>query len=82
MEYHLSGKYSQYKIIRKHEISSRAVFQRWIKHYNSHKELKNIAKGKTKQRITSWEEQIQIVLYSLENDKNFQMIAEMYDVFY
>ncbi|WP_423778879.1 hypothetical protein [Bacillus thuringiensis] len=40
MEY-LSGKYSQYEIIRRHEISSRSVLQRWVKHYNSHRELKD-----------------------------------------
>ncbi|CUB08976.1 Transposase [Bacillus cereus] len=36
----------------------------------------------TKTRITSWEERIQIVLYCLENNKNFQMTADMYDVSY
>lgn len=85
MEY-LSGKYAQYEIIRRHEISGRAVLQRWVKHYNSHRELKDTSKGKvqsmTKKRITSWEERIQIVLYCLENDKNFQMTAETYDVSY
>ncbi|PFJ51504.1 helix-turn-helix domain-containing protein [Bacillus thuringiensis] len=82
MEY-LSGKHSQYEIIRRHEISSRAVLQRWVKHYNSHRELKDMSKGKirsmTKTRIISWEERIQIVLHCLEKDKNFQMTADMYD---
>ncbi|MBL2086489.1 helix-turn-helix domain-containing protein, partial [Klebsiella pneumoniae] len=36
----------------------------------------------TKTRITSWEERIQIVLYCLENNKNFQMTADRYDVSY
>lgn len=85
MEY-LSGRYSQYEIIRRHEISSRTVLQRWVKHYNSHRELKDTSKGKmrsmTKKRTTSWEERIQIVRYCLENEKNFQMTAETYDVSY
>lgn len=85
MEY-LSGRYSQYEIIRRHEISSRTVLQRWIKHYNSHRELKDTSKGKmrsmTKKRTRSWEERIQIVRYCLENEKNFQMTAETYDVSY
>jgi transposase len=37
---YLSGNYSQYEIVRKFEISSRSVLQKWIKNYNNHRELK------------------------------------------
>jgi transposase len=33
---YLSGKYSQYEIVRKYEISSRSVL-RWVERYNSHR---------------------------------------------
>ena len=36
----------------------------------------------TKGRKTTWEERIEIVLYCLENDKNYQKAAEIYEVSY
>jgi len=36
----------------------------------------------TKGRPTTWEERIQIVLYCLENAKNFQLAAQTYGVSY
>lgn len=43
---YLSGKYSKNEIVRKYEISSRSVLSRWIKKYNSHRELKDTGKGR------------------------------------
>lgn len=83
---YLSGAYSKREIIIRHEISSTSVLGKWIKNYNSHRELKDMSKGRepsmSKGRTTSWEERTQIVLYCLENDRNFQMVAETYGVSY
>ncbi|MFV9511885.1 transposase, partial [Tepidibacillus sp. LV47] len=83
---YLSGQYSQYEIVRMYDISSRSVLQRWVKRYNEHRELKDTSKGRTssmaKGRKTTWEERIQIVLFCIENNKNYQMAAETYKISY
>lgn len=83
---YLSGEYSQAQVIRKYKISSRSVLQRWIKQYNGHSELKDTGKGMRKSmtsgRKTTWEERIQIAVDCLGNGKNYQEIAEKYDVSY
>ncbi|GER66518.1 transposase [Weizmannia acidilactici] len=83
---YLSGEFSQYEIVRKYGISSRSVLQRWIKEYNSHRELKDTSKGKTssmtKGRKTTWNERIQIVLDCLRNGKDYKKTAETYEVSY
>lgn len=83
---YLSGKYSQYEIIRKYGISSRGVLQRWINKYNSHRELKDTRMGRadsmTKGRKTTWNERIEIVQYALGNGKNYREAAEKHQVSY
>jgi transposase len=83
---YLSGKYSQYEIVRNYGISSRSVLQKWINKYNSHRDLKDTSKGRTssmtKGRKTTWDERIQIVLDCLGNGKDYQKAAETYDVSY
>jgi transposase len=83
---YLSGKYSQNEIVSKFEISSDSVLRNWIKQYNSHRELKDTSKGRTssmtKGRKTTQEERILIVLDCLENGKDYQKIAETYEVSY
>jgi transposase len=83
---YLSGEYSQYEIIRKYEISSRSVLQGWINKYNSRRDLKDTSKGRTssmtKGRKTTWDERIQIVKYYLENGKDYQKTADIYEVSY
>jgi transposase len=79
---YLSGKYSQYEIVRKYEISSRSVL-RWVERYNSHriKGVERKVKLYDKGRKTTWEERIQIVLYCLENNKDYQMTASPFKSF-
>ncbi len=81
-----SGEYSQYEIVRKYEISSRSVLQRWISKYNSHRELKDTSKGRTssmtKGRQTTWVERIEIVMDCIGNGKDFKKTAEAYEVSY
>ncbi|WP_373889942.1 IS3 family transposase [Neobacillus cucumis] len=83
---YISGEYSQYQIVQKYEISSRSVLQGWINKYNSHRDLKDTSKGRTssmtKGRKTTWDERLQIVTYCLENGKDYQKTADIYEVSY
>ncbi len=42
---YLSGEYSLREVIRKYSISDTKVLRKWIKNYNSHRELKETEKG-------------------------------------
>lgn len=83
---YLSGHYSLCKVIQKYNISSTAVLRKWIKKYNSHRELNDTGKGMTNsmtnRRKTTLEERIQIVNYCLQHQKNYQRVAESYEVSY
>ncbi|ALC91698.1 transposase [Bacillus sp. FJAT-18017] len=83
---YLSGKSSMRDIARKYELSSTSVLRRWIKKYNSHRELKDTLKGRTdsmtKGRKTTWNERVQIVLECLGNGKDYQSTAETHEVSY
>ncbi|TYS00999.1 helix-turn-helix domain-containing protein [Rossellomorea vietnamensis] len=83
---YLSGEYSKEDVVRRHNLSSRSVLSRWINKYNSHRELKDSGKGRTrsmtKKRTTTWEERRQIAIYCLENGKDYHGTAEKYEVSY
>ncbi|OXB97374.1 MULTISPECIES: helix-turn-helix domain-containing protein [Bacillus] len=83
---YLSGHDSLNKIIQKYNISSTAVLRKWIKKYNSHRELNDTSKGMTNsmtsRRKTTLEERIQIVNYCIQHQKNYQLTAESYEVSY
>lgn len=83
---YLSGHYSLSKVIQKYSISSTAVLRKWIKKYNSHRELNDTGKGitnsMTSRRKTTLEERIRIVNYCLLHQKNYQLAAESYEVSY
>ena len=83
---YLSGEYSYIEVARKYEISSTSVLRKWIKKYNSHRELKETSKGRTntmtKGRNTTLNERKEIVLYCLENGKDYQKAAEKFQVSY
>jgi len=83
---YLSGNYSLREVARKYEISNDSVLRKWIKKYNSHRELKDTSKGRTssmtKGRKTTWDERVQIVLDCLGNGKDYQRTAETYEVSY
>jgi len=83
---YLSGEYSIREVTRKYEIPSTSTLRRWIKKYNSHRELKDTSKGRTssmtKGRKTTWDERIHIVLDCLGNGKDYQKTAETYEVSY
>ncbi|MGX6446437.1 IS3 family transposase, partial [Neobacillus sp. K501] len=82
---YLSGNFSQDEIIRKYEISSRSVLDRWIKHYNDHRELndtKRVNISMIKGRSTTQEERLEIVMYCLQNGKNYPQTMAQFNVSY
>jgi transposase len=83
---YLSGHYSLSTVIQKYNVSSTAVLRKWIKKYNSHRELNDTGKGMTNsmtsRRKTTLEERIQIVNYCIQHQKNYQLAAESYEVSY
>jgi transposase-like protein len=82
---YLSGDYSQVQIVRKYEISSRSVLQRWIRNYNDHRELKETKRmdnSMIKGRSTTLEERLEIAMYCLQNGKNYQQASEFFQVSY
>jgi transposase len=83
---YLSGEYSYKGVTRKYEISSTTLLRKWIKKYNSHRELKDTSQGRTttmtKGRNTTLNERKEIVFYCLENEKDYQKAAETFKVSY
>ncbi|HYH05398.1 MAG TPA: helix-turn-helix domain-containing protein [Bacillota bacterium] len=83
---YLSGKYSQYQIIDKYKIASRTQLRRWIIKYNSHSSFKSQkpegALTMTTGRSTDWKERIDIVLYCLSQNHDYQKTSEKFQVSY
>jgi transposase-like protein len=83
---YLSGNYSLIEVIRKYEISSGSVLEKWIKNYNGHREFRGTRKrtenSMTKGRSTKLEERIEIVKYCLEKGKDYNQTAQKYNVSY
>lgn len=81
---YLSGNYSQYEIIDKYKIASRTQLTSWINKYNSHSSLtygNGGAHTMTKGRSTNWEERIDIVLYCISHNHDYQNTSETYQVY-
>lgn len=82
---YLSGNYSLKDVIRKYEISSLSVLERWIRIYNGHRELKETKRmnnSMIKGRSTTLEERLEIVMYCLQDGKNYQQASEYFQVSY
>jgi transposase len=83
---YLSGDYSQYQIVDKYKIASRTQLRSWINKYNSHSSLKSYDNGgahaMTKGRSTNWQERIDIVLYCLSHNHDYQSTSKNYQVSY
>lgn len=83
---YLSDKYSIREITKKNQISNHSVLRKWIKKYNSHRDLKDSSKGSAnsmaKGRKTTWEERIRIVLDCLGNGKDYKETSETHEVSY
>ncbi|WP_034301333.1 helix-turn-helix domain-containing protein, partial [Bacillus cihuensis] len=83
---YLSGKYSLREVSQKYNLSTTSVLRKWIKKYNNHRELNDTSKGRTNSmtnsRKTTLEERILIVNYCLHHQKNYQLAAETFEVYY
>lgn len=83
---YLDGRASLREICRQYGISSISILHKWIKKYNSHETLKSHNwqgdKIMTKGRKTTFEERIEIVLFCIENNYNYQMASEKFRVSY
>lgn len=85
VEDYLSGYGSLKNVCERYQISSTRVLRRWIEQYNSHEEFKTRRSGgiqMTKGRKTTQEERIQVVKFCLENENNYNMAAEKFQVSY
>lgn len=76
IEDYLTGNYSKHELMVKYGISGQTVFNRWLKKYNSHSELKDsnqrMTQTMTKGRKTTLEERIEIVKTCLKNEKDYK----------
>jgi len=82
---YLAGELSQYQIIDKYKIASTTQLANWIKKYNSHSSLKAYNGGTramTKSRATTLQERIDIVLYCLNHNRDFNNTANQFQVSY
>lgn len=74
------------RICSKYGISDNSILRKWIKKYNGHKVTKSHNsqgdKLMTMGRKTSYEERINIVSFCIENNDDYQLAAEKYQVSY
>lgn len=84
---YLEGKYSQMEICAKYHITQDAVFRKWISCYNSGKDFKEHTRSErgitmNKGRKTTQEERVEIVVFCIENGKDYGLAMEKYGVSY
>jgi transposase-like protein len=82
---YMSGKYSQLDVCRKYKIRSHTQLINWVKKYNGHEMLKSPGTGGnivTKGRKTTFDEKVEIVKACIEQQHNYNAIAERYQVSY
>jgi len=83
---YISGGFSLREVVNKYEITGKSVLQKWVNKYNSHREIKATAKGMsqsmTNGRVTSWKERIEIALYCIAYNNDYQNASECYQVSY
>ena len=83
---YFSGNYSQNQILDKYKIASKDQLINWINKYNGHSSLKSYKAGgvraMTKGRSTSWKQRIDIVLYCIAQNDDYQDTSEKYKVSY
>ena len=86
VEDYLQGKGSLLEISRKYRIPSESTLRRWIKVYNSNKELREYDPKPevyvAMRKKTTKEERQEIVAYCLKQGKNYKDTAAKYEVSY
>lgn len=74
------------QICNKYEIPDKSLLRLWVKKYNGHKTTKSHNsqgdKNMTKGRKTSYDERVKIVSFCIENNEDYQLAAEKYQVSY
>lgn len=82
----LSGEISLRTAARKYGIPDKCTVQAWLKLYNDNRELKSTPKGlncsMVKGRTTTWRERIDIVLFCIAHERDYNQTAEVYRVSY
>ncbi|NCD00364.1 MAG: transposase [Bacteroidia bacterium] len=85
---YLGGNGSQEYLCNKYQISSHSILQRWIKQYNTNKELKDydpkpeVYTKMANRKNTTKDERIEIVHYCIDHNKDYKGTATKYDVSY
>lgn len=82
---YLFGHLSSQACCEKYGISDGSVLRTWIKQYTNGEDLKSISKGRstmTKARKTTHQERVEIAQHCLAEDKNYQKMADLYNVSY
>lgn len=84
---YLEGKNSQVEICKKYHIMSDSTLIKWIKSYNSGKDLRARTRSERgftmiKGRKTTQVERAEIVAFCIENSKDYSLTVEKYSVSY
>lgn len=82
----LSGQLSQLAASKKYEIPRRGTIGSWIKAYNESGEVNSTPKGcvhpMMKGRSTTWRERIDIVIYCLAHNRDYNQTSGIHNVSY
>lgn len=74
------------QICNKYDISNHTILLKWIKKYNGHEITKSHNalgdRSMTKGRITTYEERVTIVAFCIENNDNYKLTSERFQVSY
>ncbi|NLB49128.1 MAG: transposase [Erysipelotrichia bacterium] len=83
---YLNGEGSYLELATKYDISSKTVLQHWVSKYNRDIEIKDYnPKGyvyMAKSRKVSYEEKLEIINWTIENDHQYKLAAEKFDTSY
>lgn len=86
IEDYLNGKASMVQLSLTYKISSPSILERWIKKYNGHEKNKSQHfigdKIMTNGRKTTFEERIASISFCIENEDNYHITAEKFQVSY
>ncbi|MEG3005796.1 MAG: helix-turn-helix domain-containing protein [Anaerorhabdus sp.] len=83
---YLNNNLTVFEILSKYKMRSATQLRKWVIKYNSHIELKSSKSGgnvyMTKGRKTTYGERIEIIEFCIENNHDYTMTSEKYDVSY
>lgn len=83
---YVAGNGSLADICKKYRLRSKGLLYEWVLKYNCHEKLEASRTGgmrvMTDGRKTTFDERVEIVKYCIENEKNYNMTAQKYQVSY